>query len=99
MKTQNASGGSPDMLEKKSQFRAILTTLILVAITTVLLNRTAPTAVSAGNGTVSVIVELQDEPGAVYKARAEKSGSSVSPEQLASYRSQLSAKQDEFLQA
>ncbi|MGQ0762204.1 MAG: S8 family serine peptidase [Acidobacteriota bacterium] len=49
--------------------------------------------------TVSVIVELQDEPAAVYKARAEKSGGSVSPEQLAGYRSQLSAKQDDFLQA
>ena len=46
---------------------------------------------------VSVIVELNDAPGAVYKARLTNSGGSVSREQLQAYRNQLSAKQDEFL--
>lgn len=50
-------------------------------------------------GVVSVIVELKDDPGAVYKARAEKSGGAVSQEQLMAYRNQLSAKQDDFLKA
>jgi len=54
---------------------------------------------SSSSEQVSVIVELRDEPAAVYKARAEKSGGSVSQEQLKAYRDQLSAKQDEFLRA
>lgn len=48
---------------------------------------------------VSVIVELRDEPGAVYKARAEKAGSSISQDQLKAYRDGLSAKQDDFLKS
>src|SRR6266850_8072147 len=48
---------------------------------------------------VSVIVELRDEPGAVYRARTEKSGVSVSQDQLKAYRDQLTAKQDDFLKA
>ena len=54
---------------------------------------------TSNNSLVSVIVELRDEPGAVYKARAEKSGSAVSQDQLKAYRDQLSAKQDDFLKA
>src|SRR5882672_1847198 len=49
--------------------------------------------------TVAVIVQLRDDPGAVYKARTEKSGGSVSQDQLKAYRDQLSARQDAFLQA
>ena len=54
---------------------------------------------TSNNSLVSVIVELRDEPGAVYKARTEKSGSAVSQDQLKAYRDQLSAKQDDFLKA
>jgi subtilisin family serine protease len=54
---------------------------------------------SSSSEQVSVIVELRDEPAAVYKARTEKSGGSVSQEQLKAYRDQLSAKQDDFLKA
>jgi subtilisin family serine protease len=50
-----------------------------------------------GGGTVSVIVQLRDDPGAVYQARLAKSGSTVSDNQLQAYRDQLSAKQDQFL--
>src|ERR1041385_2090828 len=48
---------------------------------------------------VSVIVELRDEPAAVYKARTEKSGGTVSQEQLKAYRDGLAAKQAAFLKA
>jgi hypothetical protein len=54
---------------------------------------------TSNNSLVSVIVELRDEPGAVYKARSEKSGGAVSQDQLKAYRDQLSAKQDDFLKA
>ncbi len=54
---------------------------------------------TSSSSLVSVIVELRDEPGAVYKARAEKSGGTVSQDQLMAYRNQLSAKQDDFLRA
>jgi subtilisin family serine protease len=48
---------------------------------------------------VSVIVELRDEPGAVYQAKITKSGGSVSDDQLQAYRNQLGANQDQFLNA
>src|SRR6185503_19506050 len=48
---------------------------------------------------VSVIVELKDEPGAVYKARTEKAGGTVSQDQLKAYRDGLTAKQADFLKA
>src|SRR5581483_11155002 len=48
---------------------------------------------------VSVIVELRDEPAAVYKARTEKAGGTVSQEQLKAYRDGLTAKQADFLKA
>ena len=56
------------------------------------------TATSSDN-VVPVIVELRDEPGALYKARTEKAGGTVSQDQLMAYRNQLSAKQDDFLKA
>jgi len=48
---------------------------------------------------VSVIVELKDEPAAVYKARTEKAGGTVSQDQLKAYRDSLVAKQADFLKA
>ena len=48
---------------------------------------------------VSVIVELRDEPAAVYKARTEKAGGTVSQAQLKTYRDGLAAKQADFLNA
>ena len=48
---------------------------------------------------VSVIVELKDEPAALYKARTEKAGGTVSPDQLKGYRDGLIAKQTDFLNA
>ena len=48
---------------------------------------------------VSVIVELRDEPAALYKARTEKAGGTVSQDQLKAYRDGLIAKQTAFLNA
>jgi subtilisin family serine protease/uncharacterized membrane protein YgcG len=47
----------------------------------------------------SVIVELRDEPAAVWKARAEKAGGQVSAADLQTYRDTLRTKQDQFLAA
>ena len=54
---------------------------------------------SSGANQVSVIVELRDEPAAVYKARTEKAGGTVSQDQLKAYRDSLVAKQADFLKA
>ena len=51
------------------------------------------------NPTVRVIVQLRDDPGAVYQAKAAKAGGSISDDQLQAYRNQISAKQDQFLNA
>ena len=47
----------------------------------------------------SVIVELKDDPAAVWKAKTEKAGGSVSDEQLQNYRNSVKAKQDWFLES
>jgi subtilisin family serine protease len=43
-------------------------------------------AAASSTAQVSAIIELKDEPGAVFKARAEKAGSTVSTDQLKAYR-------------
>src|SRR5436190_5531913 len=48
-------------------------------------------------GPVSVIVQLKGDPGAVYRAKTQKSGGTVSDQQLQAYRDQLKASQDQFL--
>lgn len=47
--------------------------------------------------TTTVIVELAADPGAVYKARLEQNGQSVSDAQLEQYRAQLVAQQNALL--
>ncbi|HLM56485.1 MAG TPA: S8 family serine peptidase, partial [Pyrinomonadaceae bacterium] len=54
---------------------------------------------SAAPAPVSVIVELKDDPAAVYKAKSESAGRSVSAEALQAYRASLSARQDSLLDA
>jgi len=49
--------------------------------------------------TVSVIIELRDDPGAVYAAKAKQQGAPVSDDQLRSYRNGLTAAQNQFLAA
>jgi len=55
---------------------------------------------SATIGTsVPVIVQLRTDPAAVYAAKAQQSGATVSAEQLQAYRDGLVAAQDQFLAA
>lgn len=75
--------------------RYVAATAILAAL--LALPFLKPTASTSNQ--VSVIVELRDEPAAVYKARTEKAGGTVSQEQLMAYRNQLTAKQADFLKA
>lgn len=70
-----------------------------VAITALLAVPFLISSATVNNQQVSVIVELNDDPGAMYKARLEKAGGSVSEDQLQAYRGQLQAKQDQFLAA
>ncbi|HET6892846.1 MAG TPA: S8 family serine peptidase, partial [Pyrinomonadaceae bacterium] len=81
------------------KLRSVLSGLFIFFLLAILLDQFGTNPAVATDTTVSVIVELKDEPAAVYKARAEKSGQAVSNEQLQAYRDQLRASQDAFLAA
>lgn len=85
------------MYGKSIKLRSVLTLLVFLLATVILLNRTATVEVSADNGTTSLIVELKGDPAAVYQAKIQKAGGSVSEEQLQAYRDQVRASQDQFL--
>ncbi len=85
------------MLKQLTTIRTVLLLFAFFLATTLLLNRAATIPASADGGAASVIVELRDDPAAVYKARTEKSGGKVTPEQLQAYRDQLRVNQDQFL--
>jgi hypothetical protein len=87
------------MFATLKRFRLLVLALFVLGLALVLLRSPLSTRVAAENATGSFIVELNDDPGAVYKARTEKSGGSVSQDQLQAYRSELTAKQDQFLNA
>ncbi|MDT5120916.1 MAG: minor extracellular serine protease Vpr [Acidobacteriota bacterium] len=84
-------------VSNKFNFRSILAVLVLLCATVFLLNRTATVPVSASGGLVSVTVELRGDPGAVYKAKAQKAGQTISNDALQAYRDQLKAAQDQFI--
>jgi subtilisin family serine protease len=48
---------------------------------------------------VSIIVELRDDPGALYAAKAKQNGPALSDDQIQAYRAQLSATQTQFIGA
>lgn len=79
--------------------RRILKFAVIAAIATALLALPMFVSRAVSGGTVAVIVQLRDEPAAVYQARTEKAGGTLSTDQLQAYRNQLSAKQDNFLNA
>jgi minor extracellular serine protease Vpr len=87
------------MSNTSSKFRTILTVAVFFLLAAALLNRTVTVPASADGGTVSVIVQLRDDPAAIYKAKTEKSGGKVSAEQLQAYRDRLRVGQDQFLEA
>ncbi|HJU53167.1 MAG TPA: S8 family serine peptidase [Pyrinomonadaceae bacterium] len=85
------------MFDKIIKLRSALVVLVLLVVAAVLLYGTATIPVNADIGTTSLIVELRDDPAAVYKARTEKAGGRVSDEQLQAYRDKVRAAQDQFL--
>ncbi|HKS27023.1 MAG TPA: S8 family serine peptidase [Pyrinomonadaceae bacterium] len=84
------------MLKKLVNVRIVLLLAAIFLASAILLNRAATVEVGAA-GSASVIVEFREDPAAVYKAKAEKSGAKISDDQLQAYRSQLRAAQDGFL--
>jgi minor extracellular serine protease Vpr len=79
-------------------YRLALTLLIIAAVTAAIYNA-GITDAATSLGSQSVIVQLRDDPAAVYRAKTQKNGGTVSDQQLQSYRDQLRASQDQFLTA
>jgi subtilisin family serine protease len=48
---------------------------------------------------VSIVVELRDDPGALYAAKAKQNGTVLSDDQIQAYRTQVSATQTQFISA
>jgi subtilisin family serine protease len=48
---------------------------------------------------VSVVVELRDDPGAVYAAKSKRNGTALSDDQMQTYRNQIGVAQTQFLSA
>ncbi|MBV9216752.1 MAG: S8 family serine peptidase [Acidobacteria bacterium] len=55
--------------------------------------------VAASAATDSVIIQLKDDPAAVWRAKQQKAGKTVTDADLAAYRASLKTKQDQFLSA
>ncbi len=87
------------MSDRLTKLRSVITVFLLLLGVGMLLNEAATTPATATDATTSIIVEFKGEPGAVYQARAERAGQPISDAQLQAYRSQLRAKQEEFLSA
>jgi minor extracellular serine protease Vpr len=73
---------------------AVLTAIAICALALPFLNSSA-----VNSGTVSVIVELRDDPGAVYAAKAKQQGNNLSADQIRAYRNSLTVSQNQFLEA
>ncbi len=72
--------------------------VLLAAIAMLMFINLLPTTSASGIAR-SVIIELRDDPGAVWKARTEKAGGQVSAQDLQAYRDTLKGKQDQLLSA
>jgi subtilisin family serine protease len=84
--------------KSKNLFAVMIALTIFGAVIVSLFSDFSQSA-SAGSGIAkSVIVQLEDDPGAVWKAKQQKAGKSVSDEQLQAYRNSIAAKQNEFLE-
>jgi minor extracellular serine protease Vpr len=86
------------MLSKVTKYRLALA-LIGIAVLTNAIYKVRSTQASVNAGMQSVIVQLRDDPAALYKAKTQQAGGSVSDEQLQAYRDGLRVSQDQFLQA
>jgi hypothetical protein len=85
----------PDMFAKIIKLRSMLIVLASLLAIAAFLSRSLTVPVSADGGATSVIVQLRDDPAAVYKAKTEKAGGQVSAAQLQAYRDGLRVKQDQ----
>ena len=86
------------MFNRISKTRLSLAALMVAAfITSIYLTQSSRASLDLGSQ--SVIVQLKDDPAAVYRAKIQKGGGTVSDQQLQAYRDQLKATQDQFLQA
>jgi subtilisin family serine protease len=85
------------MRQATRRFRYFLILATSVFVIVLLVNNRLTNSASADLQTSSVIVQLKQDPAAVYKARTEAAGGSVSQAQLQAYRDQLRANQDQFL--
>src|SRR5262245_47723444 len=86
------------MFNRISKTRLSLAALLIAAfVISIYFTRTSQASLDTGSQ--SVIVQLKDDPAAVYRAKLQKSGGTVSDQQLQAYRDQLRASQDEFLNA
>jgi subtilisin family serine protease len=87
--------------KKKIMFattRRVLTSLVLITLSLILAFSGVPRrAAATDTGQVAVIVELKDEPAAIYAARARQAGRTISNEELQSQRESLRAAQNDFL--
>jgi minor extracellular serine protease Vpr len=86
------------MFNRIKRFRLTLAFVVLAVVATGMY-KVASTGAAGTTGTQSVIVLLRDDPAAVYRAKIQKSGGTVSDQQLQAYRDQLRATQDQFLSA
>ena len=84
------------MFAKITRLRSALISLAFLLAIVAVLNQTITAPVSADGGATSVIVQLRDDPAAVYKAKTVNAGGQVSAAQLQAYRDGLRAKQDQF---
>ena len=84
---------------RRNRFYSLMIIFAMLVLTLIVVNRRGTVPASASAGKTAIIVELRDDPAAVYKVRTEKAGGSVSPVQVQAYRDQLRAKQDQFLSA
>ena len=85
------------LLQPRKRFHYFTLLFISLFAIALLINNRITTSVSADLQTSSVIVQLKQDPAAVYKAKTEAAGGSVSQAQLQAYRDQLRNSQDQFL--
>jgi hypothetical protein len=84
---------------RRNRFFSLMIVFAMLVLTLIIVNKRGTVPASASAGKTSIIVELRDDPAAVYKVRSEKAGATVSQDQVQAYRDQLRAKQDQFLNA
>jgi len=82
-----------------ARFRPIVLLVSFFAIAAAIIFKSVTVPVGAEGGSAAIIVELRDDPAAIYKAKAQKIGATVSAEQVQNYRDGLRTKQDQFLAA